>query len=103
MNNYPIDLFHDNLDDVVGIYLDDEIKQYQEFDDVQVYFTQVLKCVSKGIDLSKLKLYKKYTIHVTCKSQGLTNWELKKKHKINLHDQGYKNANEYIAPTNCPP
>ena len=96
MNNYPIDLFHDNLNDMIGIYLDDENKQYTEFDDVQVYFTQVLKCVSKGIDLSKIKLYENQTIHVTCKNQELSNWELKNEHKIDLHNQGYINASKFI-------
>ena len=97
MNNYAIDLFHDKLNDVIGICLDDDIEEHTQFEDVQTYFSQVLKCITKGVNLTKVDFYKKYTIHIKCKCDISANWEMKKKHKVKLFDYGYKTAVNYIS------
>lgn len=97
MNNYPIDLFHNHLIDVIGIYLDDEHINYDVFDDVQTYFTQVLKCILRGLNLTKLEFYKNYTIHIKCLNGMSTNWNITKEQKNILFKQGYDEAKLYCV------
>lgn len=92
MNNYPIDLFHDKLNDVIGIYLDEDYYNYEIFEDVQTYIYQVMKCILRGLNYNKIEFYKNYTIHIKCKS--LSGWDIKKKDKIKLYDIGYNLAKE---------
>ncbi len=96
MNNYPIDLFHEFLNDVVGIYLDDKTDEHIKFNEIETYISQVLKCISKGMNLTKIKFYEKHTIHITCTYNTSTMWELKKKHKIKLFKQGYEEASLFL-------
>jgi NTE family protein len=68
MNNYPIDIFNDKLNDVIGIYMDEEYLNYDFFEDMQSYASQVLKGIFKGMNYKKIELYKDYTIHIQSKN-----------------------------------
>jgi len=68
MNNYPIDLFHDKLNDVIGIYLDEEYNTCDVFEDAQTYIYQIIKCFLRGFNYNKIEFYKKNTIHIKCKN-----------------------------------
>jgi NTE family protein len=92
MNNYPIDLFHDKLNDVIGIYLDEDYYNYEVFEDVQTYIYQVMKCIFRGLNYNKIEFYKNNTIHIKCKS--LSGWDIQKDDKIRLFDIGYNLAKE---------
>jgi NTE family protein len=92
MNNYPIELFHDNLNDVVGIYLGEQNNEHAEFNEIQTYFLQVLKCVQKGMNLTKVEFYKKYTIHVKSTGDQTINWEMTSEQKELLFKEGYDEA-----------
>ncbi len=97
VNNYPIDLFHTCLDDVIGIYLDDECIEYQKFDDVQTYLLQIFKCIIKGTNITKIEFYKKHTIHIECINGVSTNFEMTSEQKEYLFKQGYDKATQYIT------
>lgn len=73
INNYPIDLFNDKLDDVIGIYMGEEYINYDQFEDVQSYIYQVFKCIFKGMNYNKLELYKDNTIHIKAKNYSFGN------------------------------
>ena len=68
MNNYPIDLFNDKLNDVIGIYLDEEYTTYETFDDTHNYIYQIIKCIFRGMNYNKLEMYKNNTIHIKTKN-----------------------------------
>ena len=61
LNNYPIDFFDDVLDDVIGIYTEDDVSIVEDFDKI-TYGLQVFKCILKGLNIYKKKIYEKYTI-----------------------------------------
>ncbi len=96
MNNFPIDLFNDKLDEVIGIYMDDIYDVVDGIDEIQDYFTRVFKCVFRGLNYNKLELFKKYFIHIKTPGNHSTNWEITQQEKKMLYDLGYSNANEYI-------
>jgi len=87
MNNYPIDIFNDKLNDVIGIYLDEEYNNYDVFDDVQIYIQQVMKSILKGLTYYKIEAYKDYTIHIKCSS--INTWDIQRSDKINMYEYGY--------------
>lgn len=96
MNDYPIDLFTDKLNDVVGIYLDDEYSFDNEFNDVISYSLKVMKCIAKGLNLFKLQLFDANTIKIVCDNNLAINWEITSKEKKQLFDLGYQTVeNKY--------
>lgn len=97
MNNYPIELVEPNdLNSTIGVYLNDHYETLQEIEEVQDYFNRIFKCVYRGLNYNKIKVYKKYTINVIAKGSNGTNWELSKNDKRELYDTGYAYALEYI-------
>ena len=89
LNNYPIEIFADNLDDVIGIYLDDESVKYSQFDEIQTYLNQVMACILRGRDINKISLYSKQTILITCKGGVSFDWNISKDDKLLLYKLGY--------------
>jgi NTE family protein len=96
MNNFPIDLFSDRLDDVIAIYLDDVCDSIDEIEEIQDYFKRIFKCLSRGLNLVKTELFKKYIVHVKIPYNHSTNWEITQAEKKMLYDLGYSQATEYI-------
>jgi NTE family protein len=92
MNNYPIDLFNDRINDVIGIYLDEEYTTYQEFEDVQSYVFQVIKCIFRGMNYGKVEMYKNNTIHIKTKNVPF-DYEMSKKDIDLLYKMGYDTVN----------
>lgn len=96
MNNFPIDLFNDRLDDVIGIYLDNIYDSIDEIEEIQDYFMRVFSCVFRGLNYNKIELFKKYFVHIKTISKHTTNWEITKEEKKMLYDEGYNQTTTYI-------
>jgi NTE family protein len=96
MNNFPIDLFTDKLDDVIGIYIDDIYEPIDEFNEIQDYFIRIFKCLMRGLNCSKINIFKKYFVHVVTSGNHSTNWEITQDEKKTLFNEGYKQAQQYI-------
>jgi NTE family protein len=97
MDNFPIDMFADKLDDVIGIYLDDHYESVKDIGEIQDYFYRIFKCFYRGLNYNKIKLYEKYFIHVICTGNHGTNWEISQQDKENLYNLGYDCAKKYIG------
>lgn len=96
MNNFPIDLFNDRLDDVIGIYMDDVYEEINEIEEIQDYFIRVFKCVFRGLNYNKIELFKKYFVHIKTSGGHSTNWQITQQEKKILFDEGYKQTTIYI-------
>lgn len=100
MDNFPIDMFTDKLDDVIGIYLDDYYESIDDINEVQDYFYRIFKCVFRGLNCNKIKLFQKYFVHVICTGNNGTNWDITEQDKKKLYDLGYDYAKKYIDSQN---
>ena len=96
MNNFPIDLFNDKLNDVIGIYLDDIYDIIEEITEIQDYFFRIFKCIFRGLNCSKIEIFKKYFVHIMSEGNQSTNWEISLDEKKKLFEQGYFYAKKYI-------
>lgn len=96
MNNFPIDLFNNQLDDVIGIYMDDVYDTIDEIDEIQDYFIRVFRCVFRGLNYNKIELFKKYFVHIKTLGNHATNWGITRQEKKMLFDEGYKQTTTYI-------
>ncbi len=96
MNNFPIDLFVDRLNDVIGIYMDDIYENIDEIVEIQDYFIRIFKCVYRSLNYNKIELFKKYIIHIKTDGKQSTNWNITQLEKKQLYDEGYKQTQNYI-------
>lgn len=96
MNNFPIDLFNDKLDEVIGIYIDDVYDNIDNIEEIQDYVIRVFKCVFRGLNYNKIELFKKYFVHIKTDGNHSTNWEITQDEKKMLFHAGYEQTIEYI-------
>jgi NTE family protein len=96
MNNFPIDLFNDNLNNVIGIYMDDIYDIIDNIEEIQDYFIRVFRCVFRGLNYNKIELFKKYFIHIKTQGNHSTNWDITQQDKKILYNAGYEYAKDYI-------
>jgi NTE family protein len=94
IDNYPIYEFKDNIEEVIGIYLDSDydfcnIKNFKD------YFISVLQTISDGYVYNTLRAFYKYTIIIKTKF-GLLQFELSKEDKFSLINLGYEKTIEYF-------
>jgi len=94
INNYPIDLFSDKLNDVIGINLNENLYN-QNFDDVQTYIYAIIKSILKGQFYYKNNIFNDYTINITCPDNTCNNWDITNDLKKNLFDIGYNTVTEF--------
>ena len=94
MNNFPIEIFNDKLNDVIGIYLDNITENNLDIDSYDQYISKIFKCIIKGLDYNKIKLFSKQTIVVKCKNVS-TKWDISKEEKKELFDIGIQAVNNF--------
>ncbi len=98
IDNYPIALFKDKLSDTIGILLDEDYENIStdNFDTTEKYLSQILNCLGKGTYHSKYDLYNKNTIHIKCKPDKSSNWDVTNNYKKELFDIGYNTTKKFF-------
>jgi len=99
INNYPIDLFNDKLDDVIGVNIHDNYYN-AEFEDIQTYIVSVIKSILKGQHYYKNNIFSKYTVDIKCPSNTGNNWDITNTIKKELYDIGYNSVSSYLEKLN---
>jgi NTE family protein len=91
INNYPIDYFNDKLEDVIGVFLDEEINIIDNFEDTQSYVLRVFYTAIKGLLNNKIELYKDNTIKIKIPKE-YCKWNITDTEKKYMFDIGYNSV-----------
>ena len=79
LNNFPIELFDDCLDNVIGIYLGSHNNNVINFENIKDYISQLIKCLFSNVFKINMKKYEKYMIYFNIEK---SNWVLDKNEKV---------------------
>lgn len=89
IDNYPINLFKDRLDDVMGFYITETNDVVDKIDNLEVATLRIFQCFMEGVNFNSKKGFEKYTIDVNMESISIINYELDEKKKMELFKVGY--------------
>ncbi|MBT5492123.1 hypothetical protein HOK00_07800 [bacterium] len=64
IDNYPIKLFDNNLDNVVGVFLDDETNEYKNINNLEDYLVGIFDCLYESIHFNLCRGYEECTIKI---------------------------------------
>lgn len=97
IDNFPMQLFEDNLDQVIGIYLSD-IKEYtKEINNLEDTLINTFICMLEGVSCNSLKGYEEYSIKINLSRINIMDLTLEKQQKQELYDIGYNSfLNKFI-------
>lgn len=96
IDNYPINLFNDRLEEVIGIYLTDIRSICQKIDNLESYLFNVIQCLMEGVTFNSVKGYEKYTISVKLDQVNIANFKIDIDKKIMTYKAGYDAVINYL-------
>lgn len=90
IDNYPIHLFSDQLNKVIGLYLSETHDIMDEIKDIETFTVQVIKCFMEGVNFNSVTGFQKYTISINLKSINIVDYELDINKKEEMYNKGYE-------------
>ena len=96
IDNYPIQLFSNNLDSVIGIYLSEDKEIIKTIDNTEDFIFSLLKCLLEGVSCNSVKGFEKMTIIISLTGISIMNLDINNKVKRKLFDGGYVTVMNYL-------
>lgn len=101
MDNYPISLFNDRLDKVIGLYLcDDDDDVIENIDNIEAYLSKVIQCLMMGVDQNYVQRFHQCTTVIKLKNINSINYDISSEKKEELCNIGYdciiKNFTKFV-------
>ena len=90
IDNYPIQLFNESLDQVIGIYLADVRDAVRDIANIEDFLLHLIQCLFEGVTCNSLKGYEKYSIKISLKKISVVDFNLDRETKRKLFDAGYE-------------
>ena len=96
IDNYPIGLYKDRLDDVIGIYLVESKNITNKIENLEMYLFLVMQCLMEGVTYNAINGYEKYTIQVNLKPIIALNYNVTNDKKKEMYECGYQSTIKYL-------
>jgi NTE family protein len=95
IDNYPIHLFADKLDQVIGVYVGKNTHEIQKIDHLEGFIINTIDCLLEGSAISSCKSFEKYTIRINI-DLSMFEFDLSKDQLYELFNKGKKTAISYL-------
>lgn len=89
IDNYPMQLFMDNLEEVIGIYISDVKDYVEKIENLEDTLIHTILSMIEGISCNSLKGFEKYSIKINLSKISLMDFNLNKQKKQEIFDIGY--------------
>lgn len=88
MDNYPIHLYDNELDKVLGLYISKQ-KENVDTTNIELYMMLVFETFMNGMDLNAIRGYKNNTINIIVDNINSIDFGVNLPDKIKLYNKGY--------------
>ena len=95
IDNFPIHLFSDQYDQVLGIYLNDTSSVISDIDNIENYILSLIGCLKKGVTNNYINGLNKYVICINLESIIAIDFNISNDKKKELYNNGYKQTVSY--------
>lgn len=95
IDNLPIGIFHNDIKNTVGFYLNTNINNNINIHTIDNYMLSILLTLSKKIDLNVLEKYKDYIIIIEVDISSI-DFKINSHQKISTIEKGYQYAKKYF-------
>ena len=95
IDNYPIQLFKEELDETLGFLICENVTTYNKVDGIDKFTLSVISCMNNQLQKLYLELYRKYTVLIHLNYNCLQ-FKLTDKEKLHIINTGYQETNKYF-------
>lgn len=92
IDNYPIQLFSDDLDHTIGIFISDVRDNTDKIINFEDILINTIMSMIEGVSRNSMKGYEKYSIKISLSQFNLMDLSLTKDRKKELYDTGYNSV-----------
>ena len=97
MDNYPITLFEDNLEETLGFYICSSSNGIiNKFNNIEEYVFRVLCSLWEGNDFNCIRSYRKYTVSLILKNVSMLDFGLSSEKIKEIINYGFKETINYL-------
>lgn len=96
IDGYPIHLFNNELDSVLGIYLIEAPNVVEEINNMETYMVRVFQCFMEGVNFNSKKGYEKNTINIHLEAMNIVKYDINEQKKIEIFNKGYETVNNFF-------
>lgn len=89
IDNYPINIFKDRLNQVIGLYVNENTKDIEIIDNTETYLLRLLECFMKGMSINAIKNFENNTINISLDSINFMNFDIDEAKKKEIFKAGY--------------
>lgn len=97
IDSFPIHLFNDNLDEVIGLFISDVHDNVNNINNIEEYLYHTIQCLLEGHSINSIKGYEHVSINIISKNMNAVDFSLNKTAKQKLFDIGYNTAMSYYT------
>lgn len=100
IDNYPIHIFKDKIDNVIGVYLYEEKPVTHEINSLETCLFEIINCLMKGADYNSIKGYEEYTIRIDLEDYGFVNYGIGIEEKKKMFSTGFNSTVTFLKNNN---
>ena len=93
---YPINLFHENLSDVLGVYLNESYEPENDINNLESFLKNTLECIFEGVATTLIGNCKSQTIKLNLSQLNILTSVLSVTEKQELYTIGYNETIQFI-------
>lgn len=95
MDNYPISLFDDQLENVIGICLNSKKEIVSKIEHMESFAVNTIECLFEGVTFNSCTGYEKYTIKININYILMLDFNIDKEIIIKIYNHGYNEILKY--------
>lgn len=96
IDNYPINIYKNRLNDVIGIYLASK-KESKNITNVESYMSNMISSLFQGVTSNSIKSFEDYTFKIECENKSIINMDIDNKKKQILFTNGYNTVIDKLS------
>jgi len=96
IDNYPIHIFKEQLDNVIGVYLNEQIEIKKHINTFEDFLIHLILSLLEGVNINSTKEYENQTIKINIAMANCLNFNISTKQKRKLIFYGYNETLKFI-------
>lgn len=100
IDNYPINLFNNCLNNCIGIFLTENYVSCDPIENIESYIFSIIKCMLSGHTKRSICGYEKCSIVIDTDNISSTSFDISYEQKLNLFNIGYNTTYKWFNESN---
>jgi NTE family protein len=100
IDNYPVQLFYDNINAVIGFYLTETREYIKDIKNAEEFLINLVQCLFEGVTCNSVKGFEKITVAIKIPNINALDLDLTDLKKSEIYSHGYNAVIKWFSENN---